>query len=334
MEASIADLRQQVASELREVEDQLATVLQSRVETVPAIYHHARSGGGKRLRPSLLILSAQSVAGDDYAARVSRSDLIHFAAAVEMVHVASLMHDDVVDGSDLRRGRPTANALWRGKLCVFAADFLLADVYARLCTPGHAPLLRELADAVRRMCEGEIIQTANEGNLELTEEEYLRAIEGKTASLMAACTSIGAQLGHGSADQVHALKRFGFSLGVAFQIADDVLDLVGDPARMGKSRGQDLRSGRWTLPLIYALGGMGDGHVSMLRRELTDYWAVDEPRLSSIVEALRATGALSRAIATARDHAATARRALAELPHTSARDLLESLAHAVVARES
>lgn len=333
MEASIADLRQQVASELREVEDQLATVLQSRIATVPAIYHHARSGGGKRLRPSLLILSAQCVAGDEYATRVCRQDLISFATAVEMVHVASLMHDDVVDGSDLRRGRPTANALWRGKLCVFTADFLLADVYARLCTPDHAPLLREVADAVRRMCEGEIIQTVNEGNLELTEEEYLRAIEGKTASLMAVCTGIGAQLGHGSPAQVGALRRFGFSLGIAFQIADDILDLVGDPQHMGKRRGQDLRGGRWTLPLIYVLGGMGDGHVSALRRELADYATVDEPRLSSIVEVLRATGALSRAVATAQSHVGMARQALAELPETPVRGLLESLADAVVARQ-
>lgn len=316
------------------VEGLLSTVLDSKLDLVPQVYRHALAGGGKKVRPTLVILGARLFAGEGYSALARTGAVTRFAAATEMVHVASMIHDDVADLSTMRRGRETANAIWRNKMCVFVADFLFASVYASLSRPDYADLLKQLSITVTRMCEGEVLQAACEGNLDTTEEQYRQIIELKTASLMGASARIGAELGGASPWQAQRMAEYGLALGSAFQVADDLLDLTGDVQEMGKRPGDDLRAGRVTLPVIYAMESLSDGRVDAFRRMLISGPDLDERAFLRVVDAIDSCGAFERARRVAEGLAIRATNALDDLPHGDAREALTHLARFTVSRRS
>ena len=295
---------------------------------IPAVTAHLVEAGGKRLRP-MLVLAAARLLG--YGG-VHHVDL---AVAVEFIHTATLLHDDVVDDSKQRRGRPTANLLWDNMSSVLVGDFLFARSFQLMVETGNLRVLGILADASATISEGEVLQLAAARDLLTTEDTYLRVIRGKTAALFAAACQAGAVVAGASPDEEAALRDYGDALGIAFQIVDDLLDIEGTAA-MGKNRGDDLREGKLTLPVIRALAAAGgaDGTERafwtrvLARGEMQD---ADVDRARALMEA---HGALASARAEAEAWVERARAALERLPEHPLREMLAEIAGYVVAREA
>jgi octaprenyl-diphosphate synthase len=245
------------------------------------------------------------------------------AAVVEFIHTATLLHDDVVDESDLRRGRKTANALWGNAASVLVGDFLYSRSFQMMVEVDDMRVMRILADATNRIAEGEVLQLLNIHNPDVDEAAYLRVIERKTAVLFAAATRLGALLGGVPEAQEEALAQFGLNLGFAFQIADDVLDYVSDAGTLGKNIGDDLAEGKATLPLIYAIERAPSAQAASLRRAI-ESGGLDS--LDNIVAAINDTGAIERTRSHAQKYADAAKEALSTLPHSPAREALLVLA--------
>jgi len=290
--------------------------LASDVVLINQIAEHIVGGGGKRLRPMLVLLAAQACG---YRGR----DHVLLAAVVEFIHTATLLHDDVVDESDLRRGRKTANAVWGNAASVLVGDFLYSRSFQMMVEADDMRIMRILADTTNRIAEGEVLQLLHIHNPDTDEEAYLRVIERKTAVLFSAATRLGAVLGKMPAAHEEALARFGLELGFAFQIADDVLDYVSDAGTLGKNIGDDLAEGKATLPLIYAIERAPPAQAASLRRAI-ETGGLDS--LDNIVAAINDTGAIERARARAQRHADAAHAALSALPGSVARDALLVLA--------
>jgi geranylgeranyl pyrophosphate synthase len=278
--------------------------------------------GGKCVRSALVVLVGQLFS--------SPSNPFHkLAAAVEVLHTATLIHDDVVDRADTRRGRETLHTTWPVGVTVLAGDVLLAQTAALVAELGHPRILGVFADTLCAMSAGEIRQLMTSGEGLCSREDYFRRIGAKTASLCAAATEMAGILAEADESQIEALRRFGWELGTAFQIVDDVLDLMGDEAQMGKPAGSDLRQGLVTLPVIcYLERGGDDAIISVV---LTGQ--PDEARVEAAVEAVRASGGVEAAVAEARIHIEWAYEALASLPDNDARRTLQALAEYVVERE-
>ena len=277
--------------------------------------------GGKRLRPVLVILAGQVFVP-------SSLPFYKLAAAVETLHTATLVHDDVVDGSRLRRGRRTMHTTWPVGAAILAGDYMLARAAGLVAEIGDPQLLRILTDALRAMCAGEIQQMFTaEGSLP-TREAYYCAIDAKTASLLAAATVMSARLAGASEQQALALRRYGRELGIAFQITDDVLDFEGDERMLGKPSGSDLRQGMVTLPtLLYLESAPGDGPVQAVLAGDRD-----PIRVRQAVQAIRNSSAIQAAQAEARGHARAGELALDSLPQSNAVEMLRALAALVVER--
>jgi octaprenyl-diphosphate synthase len=311
------------AADMRAVDALIRTRLSSDVVLINQIAEHIIGGGGKRLRPMLVLLAAQAMG---YRGR----DHVLLAAVVEFIHTATLLHDDVVDESDLRRGRKTANALWGNAASVLVGDFLYSRSFQMMVDADDMRVMRILADTTNRIAEGEVLQLLNIHNPDVDEAAYLRVIERKTAVLFAAATRLGALLSGASEAQEEALARFGLDLGFAFQIADDVLDYVSDAGTLGKNIGDDLAEGKATLPLIYAIERAPPEQAASLRRAIQT-GGLDS--LDNIVAAIGDTGAIERTLRRAQQYAHAAKAALAALPHSPARSALETLADYAVARD-
>jgi len=314
--ARFADVHAMAAPGMAAVDALIRARLASDVVLINQIAEHIIGGGGKRLRPMLVLLAAQAAA---YRGR----DHVLLAAVVEFIHTATLLHDDVVDESDLRRGRKTANALWGNAASVLVGDFLYSRSFQMMVEAGDMRVMRILADTTNRIAEGEVLQLLNVHNPDVDEAAYLRVIERKTAVLFSAATRLGGLLGGLPGDQEEALARYGMHLGFAFQIADDVLDYVSDAGTIGKNIGDDLAEGKATLPLIYAIECAEPAQAASLKRAIKT-GGLDS--LANIVAAIRDTGALGRAKARAQHYAELAKEALAALPPSAARDALAVLA--------
>jgi octaprenyl-diphosphate synthase len=286
--------------------------LASDVVLINQIAEHIVGGGGKRLRPMLVLLAAK-------ACGYSGRHHVLLAAVVEFIHTATLLHDDVVDESDLRRGRKTANALWGNAASVLVGDFLYSRSFQMMVEVDDMRVMRILADATNRIAEGEVLQLLNIHNPDVDEAAYLRVIERKTAVLFAAATRLGALLGGVPEAREEALAQFGLNLGFAFQIADDVLDYVSDAGTLGKNIGDDLAEGKATLPLIHAIEHAPPAQAASLRRAI-ETGGLDS--LDNIIAAIRDTGAIERARGRAEQYAAAAKDALSTLPHCAERDAL------------
>ncbi len=308
--------------DMRQVDGMIRQRLHSDVVLINAIGEHIVGGGGKRLRPMLHVLAA-------HAAGYRGDAHIELAAVIEFIHTATLLHDDVVDGSDLRRGRKTANAAWGNAASVLVGDFLYSRAFQMMVEVDRMEVMRILADTTNSIAEGEVLQLLNIGKAETDETAYMRVIERKTAVLFAAATQLGGVLAGLPQNQCLALRRYGMQLGCAFQIADDLLDYVSDADTLGKNIGDDLAEGKPTLPLIYAIQRSTPMQAEILRNAITSQRLA---ALDVIVAAIRSSGALDRTRARAQMHADAAHAALDTLPSSKYRDALAGLADYAVNR--
>ncbi|HEY3331147.1 MAG TPA: polyprenyl synthetase family protein [Capsulimonadaceae bacterium] len=261
-----------IQADLQAVEDLLANEIRSDVRAAYEISGHTLKAGGKRLRPAAVILSARAVERAFPARTIYAS-----AGAVELIHMASLIHDDVVDGADSRRGRPTANAAFGNQISVLVGDYLLAKSIYLAAREGNMDVITIFSKVTVGLSEGEVLQITSRGDADTSEATYFDIIRRKTAGFISGCCEIGAVLAEASPDVVDALTGYGLSLGLAFQIADDLLDFLGDPAVTGKPRCSDLREGKMTLPLIAAYRSLPDG--SARKRDIAS-WVQDPDALS------------------------------------------------------
>lgn len=318
----LAELYAPIADDLRRGQEILADELISDQAFISDLCRHVGQFHGKLLRPALLLLVGKACG----AIRPAHHTL---AAVVELVHIATLVHDDVLDEADIRRRAATVNRLWGNERAVLMGDFLYSHAF-HLCSSLESQFAaRLIGQTAITVCEGEMMQVTNRGHFELTEPEYLDIITRKTAALVEACCHLGARYAGADDKTVTRLRAFGRSLGVAFQIVDDLLDLTGDEAEVGKSLGRDLCEGELTLPLIHFLREA----EPTPRAELLAILRGDGTACCRrAAELLRDTDSLDYARLTAAEHVAQARAALSCLPPTAARDALSAMADFVIAR--
>jgi geranylgeranyl pyrophosphate synthase len=286
--------------------------------------------GGKRLRPLLLLLAGRAY---DYELNLDR--LITAAAGVELLHTASLIHDDTVDRSDLRRGKPTLNSMLSSGAVILIGDYLFAQSAMLAAATESTRVVSVFASTLGDICDGQLMEIFDAQRLDQTREEYQRRIYGKTASLFAGSAEMGAILGHAPETHIQAIRRYGADLGTAFQIVDDILDLTGGTQDLGKPAGNDLRQGTVTLPTIFYLAGLPPSSPEWQTIDnIVKGNAADNVALDTAIHAIRTSGAIEEAIAVAGDHIARAKSAISIVPDEETRDLLTELADLAVHRVS
>ena len=319
---SIDAIRAFIAADMQAVDEVIRSRLHSDVVLIRQVAEYIIGGGGKRLRPALVILSAGAFG--------YRGNHHHeLAAVVEFIHTATLLHDDVVDESALRRGRPTSNSLFGNAASVLVGDFVYSRAFQMMVGADDMRVLQVLADATNVIAEGEVLQLMNCRNADIDERGYLQVIRYKTAKLFEASTRLGAILGRAGAGAEEAIATYGMHLGTAFQLIDDVLDYSGDQKVIGKNVGDDLAEGKATLPLIYAIKHGTSAQAALIRRAIEQGGGEE---LSAVLDAIRDTGALDYAREQARAESGAARDALSFLPNSKHRDYLIQLADFAVTR--
>ena len=313
-----------VADDFSRVNDLIIKRLSSDVPLVEKIAQYIIESGGKRLRPLLVLLSSQAIGykGDDH---------LKLAAVIEFLHTATLLHDDVVDTSDLRRGRSTANARWGNAPSVLVGDFLYARAFEMMVELQSLRIMSVLSRATAVIAEGEVMQLTNVKNPDLSESQYMEVIHNKTAMLFEAASHSGALLAGASSDQEIALRDYGKHLGLAFQLVDDVLDYRGDAEAMGKNVGDDLAEGKTTLPLIYAMEKGVESERQLIRQAIRKGGLDD---LHAILQIVDRSGALEYTMAKAREQATLAAACLDALPASDHRNAMTLLADLAVSRVS
>jgi octaprenyl-diphosphate synthase len=319
---SLAELYAPIAADLVRARRILSDELISDQDFISDLCQHVSRYHGKMLRPALLLLTGRACGG-------LRPEHSVLAAVVELVHVAALVHDDVLDEADIRRRAATVNRLWGNQRAVLMGDFLYSHAFhlcSRLELPAASQLIGQTAITI---CEGEMMQVANRGNYQLTETEYLDIIGRKTASLVETACHLGAQYAQTDPHTVRRMQSFGHGVGMAFQMVDDLLDLTGEESEVGKSLGRDVCEGELTLPLIHYLRNASPP----TRARLLSILRGDHPqRCREVARLLRDSDSLTYAHSLAGQQAAAAREALADLPPSSARDSLIAVTDYVVAR--
>ncbi|KAF1056580.1 MAG: Octaprenyl diphosphate synthase [Pseudomonas delhiensis] len=311
-----------VADDFTAVDGIIRRQLTSRVPLVEKIGDYIISAGGKRLRPLLVLLSGKALGH-------SGDDLQLLAATIEFLHTSTLLHDDVVDASGLRRGRATANAQWGNAPSVLVGDFLYARSFEMMVELGSMDVMRIISQATRVIAEGEVLQLSKVRDASTTEATYMEVIRGKTAMLFEASTHSAAALSGAAPEQAEALRQFGDALGIAFQLVDDLLDYSGDAASLGKNVGDDLAEGKPTLPLIATMRDGTPEQASLVRKAIQQGGSQD---LEGIRAAVEAAGALDYTARLAREHAKRAIECLQALPDTEYRAALIELSEFAVAR--
>ncbi|MDO9286241.1 MAG: octaprenyl diphosphate synthase [Aquabacterium sp.] len=313
-----------MAADMQRVDEVIRLRLASEVALINQISHYIVSAGGKRIRPRLVLLFAQALGFDG-------AEQHELAATVEFIHTATLLHDDVVDESSLRRGRQTANALFGNAASVLVGDFLYSRAFQMMVSVNRMRVLEVLADATNVIAEGEVLQLMNMHDPDLAVDDYLRVIRYKTAKLFEASARLGAVLADAPQAVEEACADYGRSLGTAFQLVDDLLDYEGDTQALGKNVGDDLREGKPTLPLLVAMARSTEDERLLIRHAIEH----GEPdRLDEILAIVRRTGALDATREAARAEADKARNALSALPDTTARKALLELCARSVERSS
>lgn len=309
------DIRSAVAAEFEQVNHLIIDQLHSDVDMVENIGHYIVDAGGKRLRPLLVLLTAAAFGR-------CGPDQIKFAAVIEFIHTATLLHDDVVDISSLRRGRPTANAEFGNAPSVLVGDFLYTRAFQLMVKLGDMDILTHMANTTNTIAEGEVLQLVRAGNADTTEQQYLDVITRKTAILFAAGCYGAATLCDQESSACQGMHSFGLNLGIAFQMIDDILDYEGDPAAMGKNVGDDLTEGKPTLPLIYTLEHGTEEEQALVRRAITEKTAED---IEQVLAAVQRCGALGYTKQQARKYHNLALTELAALPDGPARASLQAV---------
>ncbi len=320
----LAHILESVRPDLEKVELEFSRHLAAHVGLIPEIGTYLQASGGKRVRPAVLLMTARLCG---YTGDLA----VLYAGAVEFIHTATLIHDDMIDDSSLRRGRETVHARWGNEISVLLGDFLYIKALALALSNDSLQVIRLLCDVTLRMIEGELYQLSKNGDVDISEDEHFDIIRRKTAYLFGGCSEIGAILGNAPPERQQALRDYGFNLGITFQIVDDLLDLTGTEATIGKPVGGDLREGKMTLPLIHMLRrqpATREAVAGIVRDRVVDPW-----RWRAISEGLAETGAVEYAMARAAEYALAARRSLEVFPPGADREALMALPDFVLARD-
>jgi octaprenyl-diphosphate synthase len=322
-EPSIAPLSALVAADMERVNALILDMAGSNAEMIPEVARHLIDSGGKRLRPMLTIACAQAFGydGDGH---------VKLAAAVEFMHTATLLHDDVVDESEMRRGKLAARMLWGNQASVLVGDYLLGQAFRTMVEVGSLDALKVLSDAASIIAEGEVMQLAAAKNLATGEEAYLRVINAKTAALFAAACEVGPIVA-GQPELRRAMADFGTELGYAFQLVDDALDYGGSSMTLGKRVGDDFREGKVTLPVVLAAREAGEADRAFWSRTI-ERGEIADGDLEHAIDLLRRTGAIAATVDRARAYGVRAVERLAALPQSAHRDALEEVVAFCVSR--
>lgn len=315
-----------IEDDLKALESELIGNLASDVTLIPEIGRHLFFSGGKRFRPSLLILCARLFHGH-------RREYLPLAGVIELIHTATLLHDDVVDKADMRRGVQSVNRLWGNEASILVGDFLISQAFSIMVDSGNLKILEIVSETTKKMSEGEMFQISLGDRIDITEEEYLKVIYNKTAILISAACRIGAILGDATAEDEQKVVRFGEGLGMAFQIVDDVLDYISSPGDIGKPVGIDFSERKSTLPLIYALSQMNDeerAHVTGLF--YADTLSDDEFREISLL--VREKGGVNFSLERAVEYVEGAKKELSHLVDSEETRALAGIADYVIERST
>jgi len=323
-EPSLEPLMQLVAEDMNGVNAVILERMQSKVALIPELAGHLIAGGGKRMRPMLTLASARLL---DYPGTRHHK----LAAAVEFIHTATLLHDDVVDGSGMRRGKQTANLIWGNPASVLVGDFLFSRAFELMVEDGSLKVLKILSAASSVIAEGEVEQLTAQRRIESDEEQYLAIVSAKTAALFAAACRVAPVVAEAGEEAELALECYGRHLGIAFQLVDDVIDYASDAETMGKGVGDDFRDGKMTLPLILAYARGSKDDRAFWRAAISGEQAGDED-LTRAIALLRSTGALSDTIERARHYGRRAIDALAPFPAGKAKSALAEAVEFAIAR--
>jgi len=323
--ADLAQIFEPIRGDLEAVEREFIEHIQSRVALIPEMGRYIQNSGGKRVRPAVLLM----------ASRLSgyRGDrAVLYASVVEFIHTATLVHDDIIDGADLRRGRLAVHSRWGNDITVLLGDYLYIKSMAMALTQDSLEIIRVLCDVTLRMIEGELYQLTKTGDVDITEDEHFEIIRRKTAFLFGGCAQIGGMLGGLPSEQETALRDYGFNLGIAFQLVDDLLDYTADAAALGKPIGGDLREGKVTLPVIHLLrrGGEASDH---LIREVVRERTVSTDQWRDILRLLHEHRSLDFAYERALEYAARAKDCLSVFPPSREREALSALTDYVLSRD-
>ncbi len=307
---------------MQAVDEVIRLSLHSEVVLINQVAEYIINSGGKRLRPALALLSA-GVFGEIKAQHHT------LAAVVEFIHTATLLHDDVVDESSMRRGRATANTMFGNAASVLVGDFVYSRAFQMMVSVQNMRVMEILAEATNIIAEGEVLQLLNIHDADVTDEAYLQVIHYKTAKLFEAATRLGAIINNASAKDEAAMAEYGMRLGTAFQLIDDVLDLSGDSSDIGKNLGDDIAEGKPTLPLLYAMRKGNETQRTLIRKTIEQGGLED---FSAIIQAVKDTGALDYVRDVAKNEAQLACQAIAHLPSNQYREAMVALAEFSVSR--
>ena len=318
-------LKEVLADDLSKVSELIKERMQSKhAPLIGEISSHLIGSGGKRLRP-LLTLAAAKICG--YQGELN----IHLAATVEFIHTATLLHDDVVDESEKRRGISSVNILWNNSSSVLVGDYLFARSFQLMTETGRLDVLETLSNASANIAEGEVLQLSASEDITTDEEVYYKIIRGKTAALFSASTEVGAMLANADKDTIKALASYGDALGVCFQIVDDILDFVGDGDKVGKNLGDDFRERKLTLPMIHAISKADDKELKFWERTIVDGDQNSKDFEKALV-ILKSRSSINYSKRVANKWSKTAKKALTDIPDTPLKCILEELSDYVVSR--
>lgn len=323
---ALSQIFEPIRADLEKVDVEFGRHVQSQIELIPRIGQYIQTSGGKRIRPALLLMASRlsGYQGD-------RSIL--YAAVVEFIHTATLVHDDIIDDSDLRRGRLAVHSRWGNDITVLLGDYLYIKSMALALTHDELDIIRLLCDVTLRMIEGELYQLTKNGDADITEEQHFDIMRRKTAYLFGGCAQIGGMLGTVSSEREQALREYGFNLGMAFQLVDDLLDFTGDTEAVGKPIGSDLREGKVTLPLIHLLMHETDGAGSRIVRDVIASREVTRETWHALLHLLKEHASIDYAQRKAEDFAETAKKPLYAFPPSAERDALLALPDYVLSRD-
>jgi octaprenyl-diphosphate synthase len=322
---TLAQIFEPIRQDLEQVEREFARHVESHVDLIPEIGRYIQDAGGKRVRPAVLLMASR-LAG--YAGKRA----VLYAAVVEFIHTATLVHDDIVDDSDLRRGRQAVHSKWGNDVTVLLGDYLYIKSMALALTEDSLDIVRILCDVTLRMIEGELFQLSKNGDIALSERDHFEILQRKTADLFGGCAEIGGSLGTVGVEGRRALRDYGFNLGVAFQLVDDLLDLTGREEVLGKPIASDLREGKLTLPFIHLLRH-GNAEVRSLIADVVRDRDLTPERWPCIAGYLAEYGSLDYAHRKATEYGERAKASLCTLPANPARDGLTALADYILSRD-
>jgi octaprenyl-diphosphate synthase len=323
---ALSQIFEPIRADLEKVDEEFARHVQSKVALIPQIGQYIRTSGGKRIRPAVLLMASRlsGYQGD-------RSIL--YAAVVEFIHTATLVHDDIIDDSDLRRGRLAVHSRWGNDISVLLGDYLYIKSMAMALTHDELEIIRNLCDVTLRMIEGELYQLTKNGDADITEEEHFDITRRKTAYLFGGCAQIGGMLGKVSSEHEQALQEYGFNLGMAFQIVDDLLDFTGDAQAVGKPIASDLREGKVTLPLIHLQQHGGGGAGPQIVRDIIAARSATPEQWQELLWCLKEHASIDYAYRKAVDFTERAKKPLYAFPPSSERDALLALPDYVLSRD-